>query len=311
MKPLKLLSLSILIASALLLSGAKSECAQSANHLLAARNKEQRQPDREIERATTPIIPPVAESRLRTEPKTEPTDQQPEHWYDRFWPPLFETFLPPIWSNWGLIIVGLVAALVALGTLRVIARQTKDALYGIRANRRAADAAKKSADTAERALNDLERPWIFIRITSFEGFDKPPTEFDPTMIVNLKWEIENSGRTPAFAFDGAVSLHVFTLPLPDFPDYGKAAPIALVPIPQGRPQPNNTGWFIDKDEYEGIYKDLRQLVFYGFIKYRDTFRREHVSRWCAILKIQKLRIGGVTPITFWSYEGPPNWTEYT
>jgi hypothetical protein len=317
----------ILIALALLLNGAKLGSANAQSESPPARNEQQRQPAGQpfeaSHSAPAPATPKPPLTISIPAPQTSTSQTNPKTWEQRFddhiWPPSWETFFPPVWSNWGLIIAASVAALVALKTLTAINRGNMVNLRVARATRIAAEAGKESADAARasadiqtKALFDLERPWVFVRITKFDGFSlTPPDDFNPIMTVAISWFAQNFGRTPAFVFDGTVRMKIIPEPIPDEPDYGgQSVPIAIVPLPQGVPQENVTIWPIDKDEHAKLRKDEVRLMFYGFIKYRDTFGKEHESRWCATLVIPKLRFMGAAE-SYWEFRGPPRYTLYT
>ena len=85
----------------------------------------------------------------------------------------------PVWSNWALVIVGIVAAWIAVGTLKDLKKQTVAA-------KDSADSAKKAADAAflnAQAVINSERPWVSIFVTRKHG--------------SYTFQAGNMGRTPA------------------------------------------------------------------------------------------------------------------
>ena len=77
-------------------------------------------------------------------------------------------------------------------TMNTSARQADETIKAIGIAQQSANAATKAAEVAERALNDLERPWIFINIYPgiFERDQRHSSRY-------ITWEVSNHGRTPA------------------------------------------------------------------------------------------------------------------
>jgi hypothetical protein len=218
------------------------------------------------------------------------------------------------WSSWALVVVAIGAAWVALKTLNQIAIQTAAA-------RVAADAAKESANTAKKAITDLERPWIFARLGQTEGWTNqwPASEngIVEAISVMLNYSVQNYGRSPAFVIDSRVKLKVIPIPVPANPEYGEDPAFNLIPLAQGVLQPNKIGpIFITKEQHQALRKGEAFLMFFGYIKYRDTLGSEHISRWCATLSIQGMVWLGkdgnpITPPAIWDWKGPTAYTQYT
>jgi hypothetical protein len=83
------------------------------------------------------------------------------------------------------LLTGVTAGLVIVGFFQV-----RDAKATI-------EAAKKSADVAERALTGLERPWLFIEKVRIERRDPPPVP--NSWFISFVWK--NVGRAPAIVED--------------------------------------------------------------------------------------------------------------
>jgi hypothetical protein len=228
----------------------------------------------------------------------------------------WEAFAPSTWSNWALAVLAIVAAVIALRTLRKINVQTRETAIALRINRVAADAAKRSADAQEKSLVYLERPWIFIDIVRFDGFQvgTPVATIQSVGLINgtLRWSFRNYGRSPALIIDGAVRIRTLRRPFSEPPDYGNSGLVVPIPMAPNKLTRNDTPWLMDVDDYQHVIKDEVSFVFYGFIRYRDTFQSNvvHISRWCAVLKIPVLRLAG-QPDWYWAFEGPTGYTEYT
>jgi hypothetical protein len=128
----------------------------------------------------------------------------------------------------------------------------------------------------------------------------------------LTWSYRNYGRSPAFIIDGTFRVRAINRPLPEPPDYGNREGMLIpIPLPPNKLRRLSTPWLMDPNDYRRIIRNETDFVFYGVIRYRDTFlKREHISRWCAILKLPAFRLAG-EPDWFWTFEGPPAYTEYT
>ncbi len=85
-------------------------------------------------------------------------------------------------------------------------------------------ATKRSAAIAERALTDVERPWVFRDIVTVTVRHRPGVKFNDWM-VKLKWR--NVGRTPALLVDLQFKIEDLAN-LPAQPDYSNASPLGVV-----------------------------------------------------------------------------------
>jgi len=129
-----------------------------------------------------------------------------------------------------------------------IGDQTRAAVIALRIGRVSATAAKRSADTAEKSIIDLERPWVFVRISQSEGFSLTPPAQDEEMWVAIDYTVENFGRSPAFVFEAAVQFRVVFTPIPDKPNYGSSG--------TGRSYSDATRRIPNPIEYAGRYRPM-------------------------------------------------------
>jgi hypothetical protein len=223
---------------------------------------------------------------------------------------------PSTWSNWVVAIFAVVAALIGLRTLGQIDTQTKEAVVALKINRVQATAARRSADMAERSFKDLERPWIFIDIVGFIGFEVgiPQSQIQASGLLQgtLGWSFRNYGRSPALIVDGSVRIQMLSEPFPEPPDYGNNDIVIPIPLAPNKLRRNELPWVMDADGYRRVLRNDVKFTFYGFIRYSDTLQAEivHVSRWCALLTIPRLRTPN-QPAWYWAFEGPSAYTEYT
>jgi hypothetical protein len=226
MKLSKPLSALILIASALLLSAAKNRSANAQSESPYPRNEQQSQSAGQPSETSNPTPAPTASEPAQTisipAPQTSASDTNPEDWgqrlYDHIWPPLWSTFSPPTWSNWGLIIAASVAAWVALKTLTAINRSNRVALRVARVTKIAAQAGKESADTARKALLLQFRPKLIVR--NFVVTPPIGDGLNGTLIfirnypVRGQFYVANVGGSPAKITESLCIVHWLRGPLP-------------------------------------------------------------------------------------------------
>jgi hypothetical protein len=107
------------------------------------------------------------------------------------------------------------------------------------ANRKAAEAALTSAQTAERQLVLSERPWV--KIESVPGPTKPLTYDDGGANLTLKFALRNVGHSPA----GSVRIEVAAYPLgapTRSQDYVAEQKKLCDPIRADKPNPHEPGY---------------------------------------------------------------------
>ena len=136
----------------------------------------------------------------------ESTSQQPSYWK--------EAFEPAYVANWGLVVIGVAAGVVAWQTLTRIADQAKSGRVAADAARDAAKAANTSAEAALRnaqAVIDAERAMILVNHNAPAGWDTWIFQFEAT----------NHGKSPAeiLWFDFQATVLDRDSPLPEKPSY--------------------------------------------------------------------------------------------
>ena len=161
MKSLKPLSLLILIASALLLSDGTlgSANAQSESPSIRnSQNQEAKDQQSQTQKPPTPTGISVSIAATPTEAMPTPKGNQPngnsQSWNDWFWQNLTGILL---------VLVGIWAARIAIGTLDQIAEQTRAGTIAANAAKQGADTATESADTGRKALLLQFRPKLIVR----------------------------------------------------------------------------------------------------------------------------------------------------
>lgn len=173
-------------------------------------------------------------------------------------PPLTD----PFWSNWALVIVGIVTAWIALGTLGDLKKQT--AATGV-----SAEAAKKSAEIAEASLKLVERADVLLDAASLvhgEGMSGK----DARVVLQFK----NFGRTKAIEVNLALYLVIEGVPESDCTQ--------VPPISMGAGETKDVSsprfvMFLTEKTAQAILAGTTSLRFKGEAKYQDIFGGDHRS----------------------------------
>jgi hypothetical protein len=134
----------------------------------------------------------------------------------------------------------------------------------------AAEAAKQSAFVAERALTELERPWIFIQGAKLTWRDsqlpgQPRLRNDWYISLKLK----NVGRMPAIIYAIVFKIEDKAT-LPPTPDYRNSGALTC-------PGTIAPGDEVDTNDVGPGPGRQNELVFYGKITYRELNGKEHHS----------------------------------
>lgn len=232
------------------------------------RNQQSDNPQRisaETQNSVTPtaVLPSAVDS-----PHT-PIKQNRSQYESAYW--------PPNWSSWALVIIAIVASYIALRSLRTIEQQAKNAADGVVETRKAAEAAKQSADVADKSLRVVERAWLAVL------FDQP---FQPKVGTYnpIYYSVKNTGHTVAFLKDRKLNA---------FPWNGFMPKRELAPKPTGI-LPTIAAIFPgDKFPMEGLVDiDFTQQMINdaatgrfifdvrGYVAYDDAFDNRHITRFC-------------------------------
>lgn len=160
--------------------------------------------------------------------------------------------------------------------------------------RKSANAALKAANVAERALIELERPYIFVDVSNTKITTTPSGPYDPTtgsVDESIKTTtcsdvticFYNYGRTPATIT--RLEYHFLPVPADGICEYidhrevgGTELPIGSVSAPGhphseiGRPFAN-----FSEGEKTGVATCVKSLWLVGFARYVDFFGRNHIT----------------------------------
>jgi hypothetical protein len=157
--------------------------------------------------------------------------------------------------------------------------------------------AKQTAVTAKAALKQAEhietteRAWLIINYVDMKG-----TEHKDGEAVSSRWTIKNVGSTPAILLETKARFYVTSI----YPEMTEYPMKELAEIPAyGNPifinerllAPNDSVGYFTKWEkgVDGKFVEFAfparadriwMIIAYGYVKYRDTFGKDHESRSC-------------------------------
>lgn len=133
----------------------------------------------------------------------------------------------------GLTIATWLLAFATMGLLGAVTAQVFLFVWQLRLIRNesvhtktAAEAAKKSADTAERALADVERPWLFaesVRALARDEHPKPDNQW------TISFGFRNIGKMPALIEECVIKI-IDKDKAPPIPDYTGAAHVSTIGV---------------------------------------------------------------------------------
>ncbi len=179
-------------------------------------------------------------------------------------------------------------------------------LFGtLRATRKAADAAKMSAD----ALVDSDRAWLTFGEVKILDLEPMPVGGTPK-IPGVQYGLQNSGKTPAWLLRWKAQFKKLNSEeeLPVDPQYGEAREFPNgVPIGPGgfRPESIALEGALSEQEFTRVKRRELFLIFYAFAEYRDVFKRTHRTRLCLVWN----EPSGFDHYRGFRYGGPSNYNE--
>jgi type II secretory pathway pseudopilin PulG len=194
--------------------------------------------------------------------------------YSLVYPHEWPRWTDPFWSNWALIVISVLAVLAALRTLEAIREQNKT-------NKLAAEAAQRSAD----AVMDADRALILILWDNTIHIN--PEAPNGVLSHAFQWRFQNVGKSPAFI--ERISSRFIALEtlddLPPEPEYlfPKELIFESEPLLARKifgPIYSPMEGALPFDELERKHRSKKRFLYaYGFVQYRDTYRRLHETRF--------------------------------
>jgi hypothetical protein len=172
------------------------------------------------------------------------------------------TWSDPFWSNWALVLVGVIAAWIALGTLGDLKEQTA-------ATKISAEAAEKSAEIAEASLKLVEKADVLLDAVSLVHGSTLGGK-DARVVLQFR----NFGRTKATDVRLRLNLMIEGVPESDCTN------IPTVSVGAGETKEVSSARFVQfltEALAKKIFSGVVGLSFEGEALYRDIFGGSHRS----------------------------------
>jgi len=199
--------------------------------------------------------------------------------------PSIRVVMEPIWyMEWDFWVSAFTLALVVVTFMLVLeTRKTrrssdKAMVEMLRHAETSASAAMASAKSTQALVEVGQRPWVSLRSMYLQA---EISQFQRA--VTLYTTLRNSGTTPALHL---LANHYCLVTDEDFPENPP-----YQPAPNSKPIPISIA---SNDEKRILVQmllpdaDIRKLItgigrlyVYGVVTYRDTFSKEHCTRWCS------------------------------
>jgi hypothetical protein len=190
--------------------------------------------------------------------------------------------------------------------IRIYQRQTRVMDLTFKASRRATRAAVRSAVAAERALTELERPYIVVDMTESQGIDARTAAFGGRRLLDpLHYRLVNHGRTAAILREFCGTVRVVpkdVLPMAVDPEKTRGSPLPaglVIPKDGARHQERllipdilGSGPTPEWERLEKILTGEDRIYFMGFISYSDVFDLPQISGFCSVLIEDRWLIAG-------------------
>ncbi len=230
--------------------------------------------DKNVPSVSAQTAPICAPSESNIQIKTTSPEQKASNWVDWFW--------PPEWANWALVIVGIWAARIAIGTLEQIREETKHS-----------GELTKTALLHAQAVINTERPWMLVE------YEWQKTEG----LEGIGFYTINKGETPAEIVEAYFERDILPcipdkLPIP--PQYkspilipkrgdnlmvkGERWDLNAVPI-------HPESWIDNSMKRDAVSNALEFVYSYGVIIYRDMLHESsdnaglHYTRFCFVYNV--------------------------
>ena len=240
-------------------------------------------------------------------------------------------FAPSTWSNWALFVAAVIAAGVGLYTLRAIERQARIARVSLIANRRTANAAKRSAEAMDATLR-ASRPVVVVAnfiLANCGPAPEPQKMMGPSSWLKAYFDIENAGMSPAMIKSARAKLVL--LPdgaLPEIrSNYRDCRMLYLTKTVLGAgerlaPQKGDLDrsasvafdeGYISPENYLEVIDGRSCLLVYGLIQYRSLTEERLYDTpflWIVVTNSARLENGEITNL-FALAPGPDHYNKST
>jgi hypothetical protein len=225
-------------------------------------------------------------------------------WFFSWWPPGSQNIL------------SFLLVLVGAGQLYILAKSIPLA-------RKAADAAKKSADTQKEAMLKIERPHLLFENLKMVGFYLEPlkdSEVKPSLeeirrrmeaprYPTVSYQLKNYGKSPAWIMRWSIQFNAATqLPLQPHYDEKRIIGYAVPARGTGQGECPFRPIGMTYEQWMAILIPNSFLFVYGFIEYSDIFKEApHKSGFC----YKWIAPTTIFPEGYWEPVGPESYWYYT
>jgi hypothetical protein len=266
----------VLIAAALLLSGAASRSDekhqhQATHHQSAAKNQSAYSPQ-----PPTIIVEPAPVKIIQPAPAAEKQTTK-QKWYQR-----------PSITDWGVLFVTGVYALISLGLLKATWRQAQFAQDTLAETRKTANATEVAANATRDAVQvskSTVRPYLWVR--KVETGDTLSKRMGPEFTdvpASANCYVQNLGKGPAFITEVVARLKFSSAPLPLPPAFNDCINVlALLPVVTESDTYQLPIRFVegvssqDAQRMSDINNPTERFSCYGIIRYRDVFGESYCT----------------------------------
>lgn len=163
-------------------------------------------------------------------------------------------------------------------------------------------ATNKLGKRADSSTRQLERAYIFFGIKLNDGELPPhPDGLPPNHLAGIFFA-ENLGKTPGFIKE----FYVRSLPVtpiegePNYPTSNQYRRVFYASQPVAKEGEQKLA--------RAALDSMEDTLLYGYVKYTDIFKEEHISRFCLILRAEALR--ETRPIIYYDLHGPAAWNAW-
>ena len=197
-------------------------------------------------------------------------------------------------GTFALVLIAILQALLFWRQLHLMVAGSKDARIVAMAAMESANAAKKSADVAERSLTQLERPHVYGGVRK-AGYEVHRGDGGGTIErSDLELVIYNFGRTPARLTH--IEYQISLSPRGGIPDPIDHTKVAGSPLPVGT-MSANLDPFVETTncrltyvaEEEDLLSNQQSIWIAGFVRYADFFGNHHVTGFAQVLDLWSAR----------------------
>jgi hypothetical protein len=239
-------------------------------------------------------------------------------------------------ADWWMICLTSVLALAAIAQACIYYRQARPC-GALDVSRMSADAATSGAAATERALHDLERPWLLVEPDGPPGVTLDPialvdrrlanfTPDDESVVFYFPLRVTNLGRSPAWIISEGIACEYLTSKDSDERPQPPQQPVMMFsrrPLAPNELRSSGEGSILLQPEKRvAMLSGGTRILVYGMIRYRDAFGSEHETGFCWLHRrwsetVRRTEAGKWEGAATWDesrwelLEGPESYFRYT